>query len=258
MKNKITAFLTGFLLIFNLAFADTIVLTKNKATYVQEEEFMLAEGENILGPIELHPLNTLEILNFDIKDAEVVDYIYEPSSLNWKENLIGKEIVISGDGRVFKGKVIDIKKDFITLDTKKGVIIVPTPTFPSKIEIKKSYSSSSSPKITFKVVSKIAGESKIKISYPIKGISWKVRYLQKDGKLTGFLEIENNTAFTFASVDILVKPLNKKLEKVFLPANSKKIIKFNTDKKLPDGIVFIYEKGIFKGIGKVKSGKLIR
>jgi len=258
MKNKLSVIFVGLLFFSGVVFSDTIVLTKNKATYIQKEEFMLAEGENILGPIELHPLNTLEILNFEIKDAEVVDYIYEPSSLNWKENLIGKEVVISGDGRVFKGKVIDIKKDFITLDTKKGVSIIPIPKFPSKIEIKKSYSSSSSPKITFKVISKTSGESEIKISYPIKGISWKIRYLQKDNKLTGFLEIENNTAFTFTSVDIFIKPLNKKLEKVFLPANSKKIIKIDIGKKLPDGIVFIYEKGIFKGIGKVKSGKLIK
>ena len=259
MKNKVGLFLSGLLFLTSTIFADTIVLTKNKATYIQEEEFMLAEGENILGPVELHPLNTLEILNFEIENAEVVDYIYEPSSLNWKENLIGKEIVISGDSRVFKGKVIEIKKDFITLDTKKGVIIVPTPTFPSKIEIKKSYSSSASPKITFKIISKTSGESKIKISYPIKGIFWKVRYLQNNRKLVAFLVIENNTAFSFTSVDIFVKPLNKKLEKVFLPANSKKIIKFDIkNEKLPDGIVFIYGNGIFKGIGKVKSGKLIK
>jgi len=260
MKSKFIKGLLAGLFTATLSFADSIILSKNRATYIQEEIFMVAEGENILGPVALHPLNTLDIVNIKIKDenAKILDYIYEPSSLNWKESLVGKEVIIGGEGILIKGKVINIKDNFITLETKQGVVVLPFPKFPAKINIKKNYSDSTSPKITFKVLSKSAGEKVFEISYPIKGVSYSIRYILSDGVLNGYIVIENKTAFTFSSVDVVISPLKKKFENLMLPAGSKKLILIDKKDILPDGIVFIYEKGEFKGTTRIKNGKLIK
>ncbi len=212
------------LLITGFAFADSLNFEKNKTLYVQEQKYIVAEGDNIIGPVPLLPIKIGDILEFKVENGYIKDYISEASSLNWKVNIVGKPITLEGDGRIIKGVVVGLQGDYIILDTKKGTVITTLPKFPGRIKLAGDFKFSFAPKITFKLFSKKEGETLIKIIYPVEGISWRLKKVKKPQKTLTYLVIENKTPLSFTNINLDVKPLNLKLKGVFIPAEGKKFI----------------------------------
>ena len=249
MKNKIIVFL---LLIAGFTYADTLIInTDGKDTYVQEEKFMLADGENVLGPINLLPIIYGDFLKFEIKDGYIISYVLNNFSTNWKENLKGKEISIEGNGRVISGKVVDIQGENIILNTAKGLVITTVPKFPSKISLKGNFGKSFSPSIDIKVYSKEVGEKVIKIIYPVKGIYYKVKYIAEKDKLTPYFVIKNKTPVNFEKITLKIKGklFTKTISNFYLPAYSKKVIKADIKRsQFEEGLIYKYKNQSIESI----------
>ncbi|NPA12942.1 MAG: hypothetical protein GXO45_03025, partial [Aquificae bacterium] len=237
------------------------------ATYQQLEEFMLAEGENVVGPIQILPTAIVDAVVVKAEGITVKSIIYDKTSLNWRESLLGKEISIEGDGRIIKGVVKGIDEKYITLSTPKGLVITTLPKFPSRITANSSWEEVVSPQITLKVNSPSSKSSLFLVKYPIEGISWKVSYIleksRNGGILKGFLIVENNTPVDFGIVELKLKSkrINRQFNNISIfPYSTKKVffikknIKSPTDLKgLPEGEVFVYKNGIFVGKSSIRS-----
>ncbi len=251
-------FLILFLCIFSISFADTLILTKGKyATYIQEEEFMVAQGENLIGPISILPIGDYNAIKISTTGGSTISsYILEKTSLDWKKNLIGKHITIEGEGRIIRGDVISINGKYITINSKKGFMVTTLPEFPSRISSPERWEELFSPQITLKVNSNEAKSEIFKIKYPIQGVSWKVHYILdiKNGKkyLTGYLIIDNNTVVDFRKVNLIIWEMkNKKFSEISIPPHTEKRIKIIQQEinqrisGLINGEVSVYKNGIF-------------
>ncbi len=263
--------LAGVLLVYSLSFANELYIQKTGySTYVQEEEFMVAEGENVIGPITLLPIAITEGISIVNNNLKIKSFVIEGDNKDWKKALKGQVISIEGEGRFIKGEVVDIKNNRIMLNTRKGYVVTTLPEFPSKISSYLSWNELFSPKITFKISAKEAKTEKFKLKYPIKGLNWDVGYVldTKDGKkqLKGFIKIINRTPLTLKDINLKLID-NGKVVKTFentsIPAFSKKEVVFiegNINKidksKLISGKVVVYENGIFKGFKKIEKGVL--
>jgi hypothetical protein len=231
-----------FLLIPFLGYADTLIINKEgKDTYIQEEKFMLAEGENVLGSISLLPIIYGDFLKVELENGYVVSYVINHFSTDWKENLKGKEISIEGNGRFISGKVIEVQGDDILINTQKGLVITTLPKFPAKISIKGSFEKAFSPSVDLKVFSKEVGEQIIKLTYPVKGVNYKIKYIEEKDKLTPYFVIENNTPVNFENITLEIKGklFDKTFKNFFLPAYSKKILKADIEKgQFEEGFIY--------------------
>ncbi len=268
MMHKVLLFFT--LMFFGFSFGDKLFINKNGlSTYQQEEEFMVADGENVIGPIFLKPIAKTDSILIDSEGVIVEGYFLEHISLDWKENLIGKFVSVEGEGRVVKGDVIEIKDKFIMVDTKNGFVISTLPKFPSRIKSPLKWNELFSPQITLKVKSDLAQSQIFKITYPVDGLSWKAEYILKKGKnktkIIGFINIKNKTPVEFKNVTVFLIENNKKRElgeihiDKFGEKKIKIIDKYISEKEildLPDGKVSIFEDGIFRGYKKLKNGKI--
>ncbi|WP_457621847.1 hypothetical protein [Persephonella sp.] len=255
---------------FSLAFADTLFLSRTGlSTYVQEEEFMVADGENVIGPIFLKPIAVTEGILVEADGIEIEGYFLENTSKNWKENLKGKFISVEGEGRVVKGTVIELDKEFIKINTRKGFVVTTIPKFPSRIKSPLKWDELFSPQITLKVKSKLAQSQIFRISYPVEGLSWDAEYVinKKNSEmyLTGFVNIKNTTPVEFKNLTVVLidRDYKKDMGEIHINSFGEKKLKFIqkkiTEKEIldiPDGKVSIYENGIFTGYRFIKSGTL--
>ena len=247
------------LLVFHLAIGDTLILSKGKySTYVQEEEFMLAEGENIVGPVTLLPNALVDAVDIFADNVTVKSIIYDRVYQNWKENLLGKHITVEGEGRIIKGVVISIEGKFITLNTKKGYVVTTIPKFPSRISSHLKWEELFSPQLTLKVNSPEAMSQTFRIRYPVDGFKWEVYYTLSINngvkQLKGFIKITNNTSVNLKNVTIQIDGLkNKKFVDISISPFSvkkvtfikKKVMNLQQIKGLINGKVYIYKNGIF-------------
>ncbi len=255
----------------SLSFANELLLKKEGlSTYVQEEEFMVAEGENVIGPVFLLPIAKLQGLAIQGKDLKIKSYIIEGDNKNWKDALKGQVVSVEGEGRFLRGEVVNINDNRIMLNTRKGFVVTTLPKFPSKLSSSLKWQELFSPKVTFKVTAKEAKTEKFLLRYPVQGINWQVNYVLKkeNGKATleGFIRLINNTPLSLRNVNVKLLEKGKvvkELPETVLPAFSKKEILFLEDtyppksqKLLPDGSVAIYENGFFKGFKMLKDGKI--
>ncbi|RMD45996.1 MAG: hypothetical protein D6834_03085 [Aquificota bacterium] len=241
MKNKILF----LLLLFGISYADTLIInSEGKDTYVQEEKFMFAEGENVIGPVNLLPIISSDLLKIKIQNGYVKSYVINNFSKDWKKNLKGKKITVEGNGRFISGKVINIKDNYIMLDTPKGFVITTIPKFPGKISLKGSFKETFSPIVNLKIFSKDTEEKTVKIIYPVQGIKYSLKYISDKGKLISFLIIENKTPVHFKNINLKIKGkfFTKQFNKVFIPPFSKKVIKINLKKsEYEEGIIYRYK-----------------
>ncbi len=260
------------LIIFAFSYADSIIVAKKgNATYIQYSQFLLAQGETVIGPIQL--LVGADIGNILIKpsnsDIKVLGYISEPASNNLLENLVGKTISVEGEGRVIRGTVISVKDEFITLDTKNGVVIITIPKFPNRISSSLKWQDLLSPRITIKLSSNKPTNAGINLIYPITGFQWDVVYSAEiSGNkviLNGFYKIINSTPVKLNDVNLYIKDGEKviklqenvifesytskniSIDKVILPLQ--KEIKINSEKYFPDGKVAFYKNNVYIGNG---------
>ncbi len=268
MFKKLLLFI--FLINFSLSFGDTLFLSRSGySTYIQEEEFMVADGDNVIGPIFLKPIAVTESIFVEAEGIEVEGYFLENVSKNWKENLKGKFVSIEGEGRVIKGTVLDINKDFIKINTRKGFIITTLPKFPSRIKSPLKWSELFSPQITLKVRSDIAQSQIFRIRYPVEGLNWNAEYIlyeENNGLyLTGYINIKNSTPVEFKKLKVILldKGFKKDMGEIHINSFGEKKLKFIhkkiTEKEkldLPDGKVSIYKEGLFKGYRYIKDGIL--
>jgi hypothetical protein len=258
--------LAVFLAVFSISYGDSLILTQGKySTYIQEEEFMVAEGENIIGPISILPTALVDAVDISADNLSITGFIIDRTDPEWKKNLIGKFVTIEGEGRIIRGVVVEIKDRYITLNSKKGFIVTTLPKFPSRISSSLKWEELFSPQLTLKVNSQEAKSQTFKIRYPVRGINWRVSYTltEKDGikLLKGFIVIENNTAVDFRKLDIFFQNGLKTLKDVTLPPYTTKKLLFikkrvssvEDVKNLPSGKVFLYKNGIFKGISGIKK-----
>lgn len=252
--------------IFGLSFSDTLILTKKgKSTYIQQEEFVLTKGNNIIGPIYLQPIAETEGLNIFGKGLTLEGYIIENEGNNWQEKLKGKQVSIEGEGRIIKGKLINIKNGFVELNSKQGFTITTLPKFPSRLRVKEKWEKVFAPKITLKIKSNTEGSNIINISYPVKNLNWNVLYVLKDNTLEQYIIFINKTPLAFDNVDIelvdnskvwkrikgiLIPPFTEKRVRIF----SKSLNSVNI-KSLPKGKVVVYKNNIFKGYKKLDEIK---
>lgn len=270
MKKLLTSFTLASAIVTG-SFANELLLKKEGlSTYIQEEEFMVAEGENVIGPVFLLPIAKLQGLVVEGKDLKVKSYVIEGDNKNWRDALKGQVVSVEGEGRFLRGEVVNIKDDRIMLNTRKGFVVTTLPKFPSKLSSSLKWQELFSPKVTFKVTAKEAKTEKFILRYPVSGINWEINYiLRKENgkaKLKGFIRLINNTPLSIGNVSLKLIENNKvikELPETTLPAFSKKEILFlesdfppKSKKQLPDGNVAIYEDGLFKGFKKLKNGKL--
>lgn len=249
-----------FLLIFGISYSNTLILTSGKyQTYIQQEEFMIAEGENIIGPISLLPIAVVDAVDVSADNLSIKRLIIEKTSQDWKKNLLGKFITVEGEGRVIRGTVISIDDRYITISGKKGFIVTTIPEFSSRISSHLRWEELFSPQLTLKVNSQEARTQIFKVSYPIKGIKWKISYILKIRNglkiLKGYILIDNNTPVDFKRINLVI---NGKIKKTFkdmaIPPFTQKRIEFmkrqiqSADdlKDIPIGYVHIYKNGVYK------------
>jgi len=242
MKNKIFSFL---LITYGISFADTLIINPNgKDTYIQEEKFMFAEGDNVIGPVNLLPVISSDLLKVEIKNGYIKSYIVSGFSKDWRKNLKGKKITVEGNGRFISGKVINVKDKYIMLDTPKGFVITTIPKFPGKISLKGNYKETFSPTVNLKIFSKDTEEKTVRIIYPINGIRYSLKYISDKGNITPFIVIENKTAVHFKNINLKVKGkfFIKEFKNIFIPPFSKKIIKIDLKKsQYEEGIIYRYK-----------------
>ncbi len=243
MKSKFFIFL--LLATFSFSFADKLIVKKDgNCTYVQEEKFMLAEGENVIGPINLLPIINTRFLRVSLKDGYLVSYVINNYSKNWKENLKGKTVSVEGEGRFIVGRVVDIQGDNILINTSKGLVITTFPKFPGKISLKGKFSETFSPTVNLKIYSKNIGEKIIKIIYPVKGIIYKIHYLAYKNKLTPYFVIKNNTPIDFNDIDLVIKGklFTKVIKNFSIPAYSQRVIRADLKhSEYEEGLLFRYK-----------------
>ncbi|WP_028951135.1 hypothetical protein [Sulfurihydrogenibium subterraneum] len=275
---KILAFLFTFITLSKVYADSLIVNNKELSTYIQYSQFLLAQGETVIGPIQLLPVGKVDsvLIKPTDKDVKVVGYIIEPTKENWVENLVGKTIAIEGEGRLVRGTVISVKDGYITIDTKNGVVMTTLPVFPNRLSSALKWQDLMAPKLTIKLYSERPASSGINILYPVSGFEWNVIYsaeIQGDKvMLNGFYEIKNNTAVKLTDVALYIKsqdrvvklydktviePYTSKLvliDKFVL--NNAKEIKVESKKFLPDGKVAIYKNSTFIGYGNLTKGVL--
>ncbi len=260
-------FLLPVLFVFCFATGDTLILSKNKySTYIQEEEFMLAEGENIIGPISLLPNALIDAVDIFADSVTVKSVIYDKVNQDWRKNFLGKYVTVEGEGRIIRGVVVSIDEKFITLDTKKGYVVTTLPEFPSRISSHLRWKEIFSPQLTLKVNSPEAMSQMFKIRYPVSGFRWEVYYILSINngikQLKGFIKIINDTAVNLKKVDIQIDGLNnKKFKDISIsPFSIKKImfVKRNIKnvqqtKGLVEGKVYIYKNGVFTKVINLKN-----
>ncbi|WP_457640834.1 hypothetical protein [Persephonella sp.] len=258
------------LFLFSISFGDILYLNKSGySTYIQEEEFMVADGENIVGPIFLKPIAKTDSILIEAEGIKIEGYFLENVNKNWKKNIIGKFISIEGEGRVVKGTVLDIEDNYIKLDTKKGYVVTTLPEFPSRLRSPLKWNELFSPQVTLKIKSGVAQTQIFKISYPVEGLSWKAEYIldikNNHKKLYGFINIKNETAVEFKNVQVVLmdKDYRKDLKEIHINSFGEKKLKlFEKEMKdkemldLPDGKVAVYKNGIFIGYKYLKDGIL--
>lgn len=248
-----------FLSMAFFAFGNTLILTKGKySTYIQEEEFMLAQGENIIGPIQLLPTANIDAVEIFAGNSSVTSFVVEKANQDWRKNLIGKHITIEGGGRIIRGEVISINGKYITLNSQKGFIVTTLPEFPSRISSALRWNELFSHQLTLKINSKEAVSQKIKLKYPITGINWKVIYtlniINGIKKLNGYIVIQNNSPVDFRKIDLIILGMKeRKISQISIPPFTEKRIKFvkkdiksySDISNLPSGKVFVYKNGVF-------------
>ena len=262
---KFYIFMITFILFNSIsALGDTLIINKSgNSTYIQEEEFTLAKGENVIGPISLKPIANTDGLYIKAYGTSVVSYILENKGNIWKNKILGKNVYLEGEGRIIKGKIISIKNGFIGIDTNKGFILTTFPKYPSRLRSKQKWSETFSPQITLKIKSRMEQTQIIKIIYPVKSIKWNVEYVLRDNILDGYIVLSNNTPVDFKDINVIVKG-NKGFIKSFLKISLKSYsvkkikifsrnIKSVNGSKLINGKVAIYEKEEFKGFKNIKS-----
>ncbi|MCX7760668.1 MAG: hypothetical protein N2Z81_05720 [Hydrogenothermaceae bacterium] len=272
MLRKVVA---GILALFSISFADSLTVNKSGfSTYTQINEFILPEGESVVGPIKLLPLAKVESLVITPTDStvSVVGYVFEPSRSNWIENIVGKTISIEGEGRVISGTVISVKDGYITIDTKRGLIITTLPTFPSRLSSSLNWQDLMSPKITVRLKSLKPQNASVKISYPLEGFSWQVSYVgnvMKDKVLIQeFYTIKNETSLNLKDVELYIKDRDmtvKLFNKTFIEPYTSKVVKYREMEgslsgkviKIPEKYnlnnttINLYKDNIFLGTFKV-------
>lgn len=260
-------FIWLFFLIFGISYGDTLILTDGKyQTYIQQEEFMVAEGENIIGPISLLPIAVVDAVDVSADNLSVKRLIIEKTSQDWKENLVGKFITVEGEGRVIRGTVISIDEKYITLTGKKGFIVTTIPEFSSRISSHLRWEELFSPQLTLKVNSQEARTQIFRITYPVKGIKWKVSYVLKIKNglkiLKGYIVIDNNTPIDFKRLNLIIEgKVKKSFKDMAVPPFTQKKIQFikkqvnsvGDIENLPSGSVYIYKDGVYKTYKKLKD-----
>ena len=254
-------------LIFGISYGDTLILTDGKyQTYIQQEEFMIAEGENIIGPISLLPIAIVDAVDVSADNLSIKRLIIEKTSQDWKKNLLGKFVTVEGEGRVIRGTVISIDDRYITLTSKKGFVVTTIPEFSSRITSHLRWEELFSPQLTLKVSSQEAGTQIFRITYPIEGINWKISYILKikDGLkiLKGYIVINNNSPVDFKRLNLVINGMIKKSFKdMSIPPFTQKKIKFIERRiqsvkdleNLPSGLVYVYKNGVYKTFERLKD-----
>lgn len=258
-------FLIFFLLIlfFYISYSDELHIYQNKnADYIQTEEFLVADGTSVLGPIKLLPFAITEYLKVQpsSQNIKIKAILLEKAYKDWKKSIIGKNISLEGGGRFIKGKVKAVDKNYIIIDTSRGTIITTLPDFPERLTSILKWDELFSPYILLKIDSTFSGNSTFDISYQLENINWIPVYIYNQDKksLDFFIRIVNHTNINLNSVNIFLHTKDKlilSLKEANLEANSTKIIKVKTLKtldrrtilSLPDGKVGIYSKNSFVG-----------
>ncbi len=261
------------LIVFGFSFADELFIYKNKpAVYVQYEEFLVADGISVIGPVKLLPNAILKNLRVETgsKNIDIKAILIENTGKNWKESIIGKHISIEGQGRFIKGKVKSIDGKFIIIDSNRGTVITTLPDFPERITSVLKWDELFSPYIMVKVNSSFSGKSTFSFTYQIEGISWEPIYIYMEDKnlLEEYIQIQNNTNIDFQSMQLHIKDrgITVKKIKTTLEANSKKRIKINSytvknsivssKEKLINGKVFVYYGKEFKGLKYLRDNRI--
>ncbi len=261
----------GILAAATVSYANELLIQKTGySTYIQEEEFMVAEGENVIGPVVLLPIAKLSGLVIEGESLKVESFVIEGDNKNWKDALKGQIVSIEGEGRFIRGEVVEITDNRIMVDTKKGYVVTTLPKFPSKLSSSQNWQELFSPKITFKISAKEAKTEKFKLRYPVSGINWQANYILKkeNGKeiLQGYLTLLNKTPLSLRNLSVKLYEngkIIKEIKETTLPGFSKKEILFVKDQlkninlsSLPSGNVSVYEDGIFKGFKKLEDGSI--
>ncbi|WP_297889568.1 hypothetical protein [Sulfurihydrogenibium sp.] len=265
--------------VLSKVYADSLIVSKKElSTYIQYSQFLLAQGETVVGPIQLLPVAKVEsvLIKPTDRDVKVSGYMVEPTKENWVENLVGKSISIEGEGRLVKGTVIAVKDGYITLDTKNGVVITTLPVFPNRLSSSLKWQDLMAPKLTIKLFSEKPTSSGLNILYPVSGFEWDVIYnaeIQNDKVIfNGFYEVKNNTALRLIDVSLFIKDNGKTIklyDKTVIEPYSSKVInidklilnyskelKIESKKYLPDGKVAVYKNSTFIGYGSLIKGVL--
>ncbi len=264
------------LLMFQISFSyELIVSQKGASTYIQHAEFLVADGENVIGPINLLPIaDTNSILiESPIKNILVEGYVLEKSFSDWKKNMIGKIASIEGEGRFIKGKIMNIENNYIQINTERGLVITTLPEFPSKISSSLNWQEIYSPRLTIKLKSEKSTNADFYIKYPVKNINWNVVYILKieknKGTFYGFYNIKNNTPIKFQKIKISLKngsklihlnnqitlePFTEKRFLIMSPVKVKPFPKIRIKENIPNGTVSIYRNGVFEGYRKLING----
>ncbi|MCX7738024.1 MAG: hypothetical protein N2Z80_01205 [Hydrogenothermaceae bacterium] len=281
MKRFSLLLLTAVIVI-NLAFADTLIVNRTGlSTYIQRTEFILPEGESVVGPIKLLPVGKAEnvlIKPDNKKDVSFIGYVFEPQKEKWIENMLGKVVSLEGEGRVISGTIISVKDGYIIIDTKKGIVISTFPNFPSRLSSSLSWQDTVAPKITVKLRSKKPQNAVINISYPVEGFSYYVNYvanIEKDSLLIQeFYHIKNDTSLYLKDIELSVKEgdkINKLYNKTYIEPYSSKVLltrSIRIDKisgktvnipaqyNLNGAVINLYKDGIFLGTIKVQNSTI--
>ncbi len=258
------------LFLFSFSFADELFLYREKpANYVQYEEFLVADGVSVIGPVKLLPHASLDSLKVETgsESIKILAVLVENTGKNWKNNIIDKHISVEGQGRFIRGKVKSIEGNFIIIDTNRGTVITTLPDFPERISSLLRWEELFSPYVMVKINSSFSGNSTFRFVYQIDGITWEPVYLYKKDKefVEEFIKIENKTNINFQNVKLYIKYKDKTFKEfeTSIESNSKKLIKtgeytvkngiINTENKLIDGKVAVYDRDEFLGFRILKK-----
>lgn len=271
LKRKLTILLT--MVLFGFSFADSLVVGRGGySTYIQKVEFMLPEGESVVGPIKLLPYSKTDslIIKPQHQGISVVGYAMEESR---DKTLVGKTVSLEGDGRVINGTVVAVKDGYITVDTKKGTVITTFPSFPGKVSTPLNWQDSLAPKVTVKLKSTKPTNTIINITYPVEGFSYQLNYVAniEKGQMTlqEFYRIVNDTPLNLKDIELYITDgdkVTKLYNKTYTEPFSVKVLNTRTWKfdasgksvKVPVNNVTIslYKDGVFVGDIKVINNTL--
>ncbi len=255
--------------ILGISYSDELILKKKgSATYIQKEEFMVAEGENIVGPIFILPVANINGLVIEGNDISVAGYVIEGNNRDWKDVLKGRIVSIEGEGRFIRGEVVNIKDNRIMIDTRKGFVVTTLPEFPSRLSSSQKWRELFSPRITLKISAKKAETKRFTLRYPVTGLNWNINYIlsikNNEKRLEGYIQIVNNTPMDLENINVKLidkRKVLKELHETTLPAFSRKKVlfykgDFPASTSIPDGIVSVYRDGVFMGIKRIVNGNL--